>query len=95
MGCSRRRSERRSCAGERAAVELDRALVRPVEPEQQAPERRLAAARLADEREHLAFAHLDVDAVDGSQVRAAEQAAAREATVHVAGLEQRRHARAP
>ena len=40
-----------------------------VQAHEAAAERRLAAARLADEAERLARAHLDVDAVDGLHLR--------------------------
>ncbi len=51
-----------------AAVELDRPLGRLDQPDQRPPERRLPAARLADQPERLAAADLDVDAVDGLDV---------------------------
>ena len=47
------------------AVELDRAGRRRIEPDHQARHRRLAATRLAYQREGLALGDLDVDAVDG------------------------------
>ena len=49
-----------------------------VQPHEAAPERRLAAAGLADEAERLAGAHLERDAVDGLHARdlAADHAAA-------------------
>ena len=80
---------------EPAAGELHDAIVGSVEPEQQAPQRGLAASRLADEREHLALVHVEVDTVHRLQARAAEQPAPGEVPPQSAGLEQRRHAGAP
>ena len=50
--------------GDVAAVELDPPRGQLGEPQQRAPQRRLAAARLADEAERLARLHLERDAVD-------------------------------
>ena len=61
-----------SCAradrGDVAAVEVDRAAGRLVEPGDQATGRRLAAAGLAHQAERAALRHLEGDAVDGLHV---------------------------
>ena len=71
MICISRRAAFSSRPRERrevAAVEDDLARGRLDQPEQRPPERRLAAARLADQAERLAAADLEVDAVDGLHV---------------------------
>ena len=59
----------------------------PLEADDRARQRRLPAARLADEREHLALGQREVDAVDGAGDR---PVAVAELHVQVAELEQRR-----
>jgi hypothetical protein len=54
-----------AAAVERRALEAQLAAGRLLEPEQRACERRLAAAGLADDAEHLVLAPLEVDAVQG------------------------------
>ena len=49
------------------AVERDRSRRRPLEAEDRADQRRLATARLAHQRQHLAGPHVEGDAVDGAQ----------------------------
>ena len=53
----------RGVEAHRLAVQLDLALVRPVEPGEDVRERRLPGAVLAEERVHLADAGLEVDVV--------------------------------
>ena len=73
-------------------VEQQRAFVGVEEPQQDARERRLAAARFADEAEHLAVEDVEVDVVDGphAALDAPERPAAqRERLDDPAGLDQR------
>ena len=72
--CTRRRSGRRVGLRERLAVEQDLAAGRRLQAEQRAAERRLAAAGLADDAEHLAAPPLQVDAVDARARRACRRA---------------------
>ncbi len=59
------RPQRRRTLRDRRTVEHDRAGRHPLEAEDRADQRRLAAPRLADEGEHLAAPDVEVDAVDG------------------------------
>jgi hypothetical protein len=71
--------------GHRRAVEHDGAGRHPLEAEDRSDQRRLAAPRLADQRQHLATAHVEIDAVDSVH----EPAAGREVDLRVADLEER------
>ena len=74
------------------AVELDRARRRLDEAQEQPPDRRLAAARLADQPEGLAAADVEADAVDrldGGDRPLQHPAADREVLDEVADLDQR------
>ena len=74
------------------AVEMDGPGRRLDEPQQQAPDRRLAAARLAHETQGLATLDIEADAVDGLDLadRSLEDAAVhREVLDQVANLDQR------
>ena len=57
------------CTAHVDAVEGDRAAVSVEEAQQDAPEGRLAAARLADQPEHLAGADVEIDTIDGADRR--------------------------
>ena len=91
------RSARRSAGWRRSrscAVEAERALVGIEQSQQDARQRRLAAARLADEAEHLAVVDVEVDAVDGAHraLDAAERPAAqRERLDDAARLDEHAH----
>ena len=65
--CTRRRSAGGALGGEHMALDEHLARGRLVEADDAAPERRLAAARLAHEAERLAARDVQVDAVDGAQ----------------------------
>ena len=56
-------------AGDRHAVELDRAAVGLIDAGDEVHERRLAGAVLADQRVHLAAPHLERDVVDRTDAR--------------------------
>ena len=87
------RSARRLSGRDVAPLEDDLAAGQLVQAHDAAPERRLAAARLAHEPERLARPHLEGDRVDGLHLRhvAADHAAAldREVLRDLARLEQR------
>ena len=75
------------------AVEPDRARRRLDEPQQQPPDRRLAAARFADEAERLAARDLEahaVDRLDDGDRPLQDPAADREVLDEVADLDERR-----
>ena len=80
------------------AVEVDRARRRLDEPQQQPPDRRLAAARFADEPQRLAARDLEADAVDrldDGDRPLQDPAADREVLDEIADLDERcRRARA-
>ena len=92
-GCSCAAPAARARRGEEVlAVEVQRSLVGVEEAQEDARQRRLAAARLADEAEHLAVVDVEVDVVDGAHAAldAPERAAAqRERLDDPAGLDER------
>ena len=65
------RAEEAAVVAERLALVDDLALRGTLEPHDRPRKRRLSAARLADEREHLAPPHVEIDAVDSARDLAA------------------------